>query len=117
MNMATFYIMLSVDGYFKEYSIQIPKKYHYEPTYFNYIDFPSNKIIEYNVLFDYVKNNEEALKDKWGLSDEEYHDLRDGLRLALIREYSTCSIPRRVLLETTVLFKIFVDRILRRIVE
>ena len=116
MSPADFYILLKLDDTFKEFSVQVPKKYHYETTYFNYVDFPANKVVEYNVLFDYVKTNANLLKDKWGLSDEEYNELKDGLKLALIREHGTCSIPRRVFLETTVLFKIWFDRILRRLV-
>ena len=116
INNATFYLIVSADGEFKEWSVQIPKKYHYEMTYFDFTDFTTNKALEYNVLLDYIKNNEESLKDKWGLCDEEYIELRDGLKLALIREFSTCSFPRKVILEAEVLFKMFADRFLGRMI-
>ena len=116
MNGTLFYILVKMADTFKELDLQIPKKYHYEQTYFNYIDFSSNKVIEYNILFDFVKSNENLIKNKWGLSDEEFYDLRDGLKLALVREHSTCGFPRNVILETTVLFNFFVTRFLRRIV-
>lgn len=116
MNTCTFYILVSKNEDFKELDVVIPKRYHYESTYFNYVDFKQSKVIEYNVLYDYIRNNEKSLSDKWGLKKEEFIELKEGLRLVLIREFSTCSIPRRVILETTVLFKSFVDKILRRIV-
>lgn len=116
MNNATFYLIVNLDGEFKEWTIQISRKYHYENSLFDYVDFSLNKVLEYNVLADYIKNNEEALKDKWGLSDDEFLDLKDGLKLTLIREFSTCSFPRKVILEAKVLFKMFVRNFVRRLV-
>ena len=114
MNSTTFYILLNTPKGFKELSITIPKRYHYETTYFNYTDFAANKVSEYNVLNDFLKNNEELLKEKWGLSKEELLEVREELKLALVRMYSTCGFPRNVLLEASVLFKVFVNRVLRR---
>ena len=115
MSSAMFYILLSTPKGFKELSITIPKRYHYETTYFNYTDFAANKVSEYNVLNDFLKNNEELLKEKWGLSKEELLEVREELKLTLIRMYSTCGFPRNVLLEASVLFKVFVNRVLRSI--
>ena len=114
MNSTTFYILLNTPKGFKELSITIPKRYHYEITYFNYTDFVANKVSEYNVLNDFLKNNEELLKEKWGLSKEELLEVREELKLALVRMYSTCGFPRNALLEASVLFKVFVNRVLRR---
>ena len=115
MSSAIFYILCAKDGHYKEFSCQIPKKYHYENIFFNYVDFPQNKINEFNVLSDFIKNNKTALIEKWGLSKDEYCELKYELKLCLIKAYSTCSFPRRVILEATVLFNLFVNRILRRI--
>lgn len=112
---ATFYLIFSKDGNFKEVTIQIPKKYHYEPVFFNYVDFSADKVNEYNVLDDFIGINQSSLKEKWSLSEEEYKQLKLGLKMTLIREYSTCSFPRKVILEARVLFDDFVNRILRRI--
>ena len=117
MNTCTFYILVSKDGGFKELDVTIPKKYNYESTYRNYVDFKQNKVIEYNVLYDYIKVNESSLSEKWNLTKDEFIELKEGLKLTLVREFSTCSVPRRVILETTVLFKMFINKILRRIVE
>lgn len=117
MSSTTFYFLVSKNEEFKELSFQVPKRYHYESTYFNYVDFKIGKVIEYNIIYDFVKNNEELLKNKWNLTEEEYIELKEGLKLVLIREFSTCSIPRKVILETTVLFRIFINKVLRRIVE
>ena len=116
MNNVTFYLLCNKDGHYKEFSCQISKRYHYENIYFNYVDFPQNKIIEYNVLIDFIKNNKELLMNKWNLSEEEFEDLKYELKFALIRAYSTCSFPRKVFLEATVLFNCYINKILRRIV-
>ena len=115
MSNATFYLAFSKDNEFKEVSMQIPKKYHYEPVLFNYIDFPVDKVNEYNVLDDYIGINQSSLKEKWNLSEKEYKQLKLQLMLVLIKEYSTCSFPRKVILEAHVLFNNFVNSILRRI--
>lgn len=116
MNSAMFFVLVSKDGKFKEFTFQIAKKYHYEPTYFNYVDFNINKVLEYNVLYDFIKNNKKLLCERWDLTEDEYIELKEGLKLVLIKEFSTCSIPRKVILETTVLFRIFINKVLRRIV-
>jgi hypothetical protein len=58
---------------------------------------------------------EELLKEKWGLSKEELKEVREELKLALIRVYGTCGFPRKALLEASVLFKVFANRVLRSI--
>ena len=115
MSSAVFYILLSTPKGFKELSVTIPKRYHYETTYFNYTDFVVNKVSEYNVLNDFLKNNEELLKEKWGLSKEELLEVREELKLVLVKMYSTCGFLRNALLEASVLFKVFVNRVLRSI--
>lgn len=112
---ALFYILYSKDGNYKECSIQIPKKYHYENTYYNYTDFIATKVMEYNVLFDYVKSNKDSLKEKWGLSEEDYIEIKEGLREVLIKEYFKGEILKYWTLLGTFLLKKFVRRLVRRI--
>ena len=115
MSSATFYVLVNFKGTFKEFVFQIPKKYHYETALFDYVDFATNKLLEYNVLVDYIKNNKIAIREKWNLSENEFAELIDGLKLVLIRDFSTCGLVRKIFLKTAVLLKGFVNRILRSV--
>ena len=115
MSNAVFYILCEKDGAYKELSVQVPKKYHYETTYFNYTDFPSQKVTEYNILADFIKNNRGLIQEKWNFNDDEYNQLNNELKITLIRAHSTCSFPRKVILEAIVLFKLFIKNLVRRI--
>lgn len=110
---AYFIIFIEVCGKFKEFAVQVPKRYHYERT-LGYGNFLSSKVNEYNVLVDFIRNNEAHIKDKWHLSQEELEELLDGIKLCLIQEYSTCSKFKSFLLSLPIFIAALL-RIVRRI--
>lgn len=115
MSSTLFYILISDGcGEFKEFSITIPKRYHYERTV-NYGDFEVGKANEYNVLIDYIKHNECALEEKWHLTNIEYHELIEGLEKVLIQRYATCCDFTKLILFAGVCLKVLVKKISRRI--
>ena len=114
MNNADFYILVSNDGKYRELSVQVTKKFHYERTV-NYGDFVVSKANEFNVLVDFIKSNKALIASKWHLSNEDYTDLLEGLELALIRQHSTCSFARKCFLEAAVLFKFLIQKVYGRL--
>lgn len=114
MNNADFYILVSDDGKYRELSLQVTKKFHYERTV-GYGYFKINKANEFNVLVDFIKSNKALILSKWHLNNEDYLDLMEGLELALIRQHSTCSFARKCILEAKVLFKFLVQKLYRRL--
>ena len=111
---AVFYILYSVSDKFKELSIQIPKKFHYEKEV-NTKDFKTSKATEYNVLVDFIKNNVEGIREKGHLNKEEFKELLEGLYLVLLQRYCTKTLPVKYVTEAFALLKILVNRFMRRI--
>ena len=115
MQNCTFYILVSNEGNsFRELSLYITKKYHYERSV-SYGKFSINKANEYNVLVDYIHNNTKALKEKWHLTDIEFEELLEGLEKILVQRYSTGSGLSRWLLFAAVCIKLFMKKFNRRI--
>ena len=114
MSGATFYILVSDEEDFRELSLLVTKKYHYERSV-NYGCFRVDKANEYNVLIDYIKSNEENLKERWGLSDEEFIELKEGLEKVLIERYSTGNLLNKWGLLCAFFLRILVKKFSRRI--
>ncbi len=83
---ALFYVLLEVNGKNKELSVQVPKKFHYE-RFYKYKDFTFNKVIEFSILSDYIKWNQDLMKSKWGLTDEDYYRLITQLEYTFLHNY------------------------------
>lgn len=111
---ALFYILISENGRFRELSLQVAKKFRYD-RFVGYGNFSIEKADEYNVLVDFITNNKAAIKEKWHLDEGSFSDLLDGLKIVLIRNYSTCSGLHRILLELPIVIKRFIRLIVRRI--
>ena len=88
MSNALFYVLLEVNGKSKEFSVQVPKKFHYE-RFYKYSDFVRGKVVEFSILIDYLKCNKEVMKSKWCLSDKDYYRLLTQLEYAFIKNYHT----------------------------
>lgn len=115
MSGAVFYILVSEgEGVFKELSLNVPKRYHYERTV-NYGEFEVGKANEYNVLVDFITHNENMLTKKWHLTDEGYCELLEGLEKVLVKKYSTCCEFKKWIIFARVCLKIFVKKFSRRI--
>ena len=83
---ALFYVLLEVNGKNKELSVQVPKKFHYE-RFYEYKDFTFNKVVEFSILSDYIKWNQDLMKSKWGLTEEDYYELITQLEYAFLHNY------------------------------
>ena len=115
MSVALFYILISDGkGTFKELSLNVPKRYHYERTV-NYGEFEVGKANEYNVLVDFITHNENMLIEKWCLTSEGYCELIEGLEKVLVTRYSTCCDFKKWLMFASVCLKNFVKNLSRRV--
>ena len=112
VNSATFIMMVDKDGQFKEFSVIIPKRYHFV-LLTDYKQYKPNKAREYDVLKDFIVDNKEMLCDKWDLSDEEYKELLEGLYECLIEEYGKFSDLAKCIMLLPITLKKFVRRIFR----
>ena len=114
MSNVTFIMLVSKDHDFKEFTVSIPKRYHFitltQPN-----DYTVNKAKEYDVLRDFLVDNEEMLRNKWQLNEEEYKELLEELKICLLREYSKIPGVIRELLLTPVYIKRFVRRMIGRL--
>lgn len=110
---ALFYVLLEVDGKSKEFSIQVPKKFHYD-RFYRYCDFVHGKVVEFSILIDFIKNNKELVQSKWCLTDKEYYRLITQLEYTFIRNYHI----KGALWEWPLLLGVWaedmIDRIIRR---
>lgn len=111
---ALFYIIVSKGEEFRELAVNISKKFHYE-RHVSYGDFETVKVNEYNVLVDFILNNKKELIEKWHLEEGEIEELLEGLKLCLIRDYSTCSGIKRYFLMLCVLLGALLQKFYRSI--
>ena len=109
VNNATFVMMVSHDGEFKEFSVTIPKRYHFI-TLTERKKYIPNKAKEFDVLKDFIVDNKQMLCDKWKLNEREYEELLDGLQECLILEYGKFS----KFMKAVLLFPISLKRFVRR---
>ena len=109
----TFYLLVKIGEDIKEFTLQVPKKYRYERIC-SYRDFVADKVTEYNVLVDFVKNGKELVTEKWGLSEEEYEELIEGLKSILIKDFCTCGALRKWFLSAAVRVRSFIRKLVRR---
>ena len=109
VNNATFVMMIDHNGAFKEFTVTIPKRYHFI-TLTEHKKYIPNKAKEFDVLKDFIVDNEQMLCDKWKLNDREYEELLDGLQECLILEYGKFS----KFMKAVLLFPISLKRFVRR---
>ena len=83
---ALFYVLLEVKGKSKEFSVQVPKKFHYE-RFYKYGDFTRGKVVEFSILKDFIRYNKELMQSKWCLTDKDYYDLLIQLEYTFIKNY------------------------------
>ena len=110
VNNATFVMLVDKDGEFKEFSVIIPKRYHFILVT-NPREYNVGKSREYDVLRDFIVNNKSMVCEKWKLDDEEYEELKDGLFECMILEYG----KQPDLVKLIMLLPITLKRIVRRI--
>ena len=110
VNGAHFIIMVDKDGSFKEFSVTIPKRYHFV-LLTDHKEYKPNKAREYDVLKDFIMDNKSMLCEKWNLSEEEYEELLEGLYECLIEEYGKFSGFMKRIMLLPITLKKFVRRI------
>ena len=110
INSVTFVMMIDKDHSFKEFTVTIPKRYHFI-SLTKGSDYIVGKAREYNVLKDFIVNNKDMLCEKWGLNNIEYEELLEGLYECLIVEYGKAS----DFAKWCMLLPITLKRIVRRI--
>ena len=109
VNNATFVMMIDHNGAFKEFTVTIPKRYHFI-TLTQPREYIPNKAKEFDVLKDFIVDNKQMLCDKWKLNEREYEELLDGLQECLILEYGKFS----KFMKAVLLFPISLKRFVRR---
>ena len=110
VNGAHFIIMVDKDGSFKEFSVIIPKRYHFV-LLTDHKEYKPNKAREYDVLKDFIMDNKSMLCDKWKLSNSEYEELLEGLWICLIEEYGR----QPEFVKRLMLFPISFKKVVRRV--
>ena len=98
MTETEFTMLVEYEGEIREWVLSVPKKYPYKSSLFNPSDFKQIKLKEFNVLSDFIKNNERMVSEKWKLSDKTIKELPKALELCLIMNYTDCSLLKKIVL-------------------
>ena len=114
VNNATFVMMIDHNGAFKEFTVTIPKRYHFI-TLTQPREYIPNKAKEFDVLKDFIVDNKQMLCDKWKLNEREYEELLEGLQECLILEYGKFSKFMKAVLLFPISLKRFVCRMFGRL--
>ena len=109
-----FHVLVKQEKKIRELIAYIPKKYSYRKT-LKSKEFDVDKLREYNVLFDFLKEAKERVMLKWYISEDSYEDLLLGLKLCLIEHDCKAPLLKKLLLKYKQVLEIKVRRIIRGI--
>ena len=107
-----FHILIKQDIKVRELVAFIPRKYRFKRT-LNSTNFEQDKLLEYNVLVDFIEDAEERLLPKWHISEEDLLELKEELLSCLIKNHCKCPAWKEVLLKYLHAAKIFILRLIR----
>lgn len=107
-----FHILIKQDIKIRELVAFIPRKYRFKRT-LSSNDFEQEKLLEYNVLIDFIEDAKERLLPKWHISEEDLLELKEELLTCLIQNHSTCHAWKEVLLKYVHELRVKVLRFIR----
>ena len=98
MSETEFTLLVEHNKKVREFTLNVPKKYQYKSTLFNYCDFKPLKLKEVNVLTDFIRNNRAHVQTKWNLSDTEVRELPRAIELCLVMNFTNCSFIKKIVM-------------------
>lgn len=105
-----FCILMRVDGKVREVVLRLSGEVAC-PLLGSCEDFTAEGYRDYTILTDFLLGEKgEALRKRWGFSEEEFRELIFKLYFTLIREHSTCSFPKKFFLLLVGIWKFIVGR-------
>ena len=114
MTSTYFHVLIRQGKKIRELIAYIPKKYTYRDI-LKSKEFDKEKLKEYNVLLDFLKEAKERVMLKWHISEESFEDLLLGLKLCLIEHDCTAAPFKKLLLKYEQILRIKVHRLIRGI--
>lgn len=107
-----FHILIKQDVKVRELVAFIPRKYKFKRTLLS-SNFEQEKLLEYNVLVDFIEDAKERLIPKWHISEEDLLELKEELLTCLIQNHCSCPAWKEVLLKYLHTLKIVILRFIR----
>ena len=107
----TFFILAYVNGKMRELTLKLVGNYPY--IGFSTKDFQPDAYKNYHIILNFIKGERsEAVRKSWGLTTEDFNELKHELGFTLIKSHATCGWFKKVFLMFKALLRSYFGGIL-----